>query len=140
MVSNDTLLSFRCPLMHCLGCLGHTIVPGTILEGTLLYHGTNHKELPPGPEWTAVDPEHSLFFCSDETGRGCWHLTLATTRPLKVVYFDGNSAATNDWGSMDTQDVVTWGMERPSWTFDEQRRIRELCKWGKGFGVDGFVR
>ncbi|KAF9236703.1 hypothetical protein BU15DRAFT_63754 [Melanogaster broomeanus] len=119
---------------------GHTIVPGTIPEGTLLYHGTNRNELPPGPEWTSVDPEHSFFFCSDETGRGCWHLTLATTRPLKVVYFDGSSAAKTEWGSLDAQDILIWGVVRPSSMYKEQQRIADLCKWGKGFGLDAFVR
>ncbi|KAF9246288.1 hypothetical protein BU15DRAFT_39933 [Melanogaster broomeanus] len=119
---------------------GHTIVPGTIPEGTLLYHGTNRSELPPGPEWTAIDPEHSFFFCSDETGRGCWHLTLATTRPLKVVYFDGSSAAKTEWGSLDAQDILIWGMVRPGSVWQEQQRIADLCKWGKKFGVDAFVR
>ncbi|KAF9236704.1 hypothetical protein BU15DRAFT_76664 [Melanogaster broomeanus] len=117
---------------------GHTIVPGTIPEGTLLYHGTNRNELPPGPDWTSVDPEHSLFFCSDETGRGCWHLTLVTTRPLKVVYFDGTSAANTMWGSLDTQDLIAWGMSQPSRIFDERGRIKDLCQWGKDIGCRWF--
>ncbi|KAF9244467.1 hypothetical protein BU15DRAFT_31210, partial [Melanogaster broomeanus] len=85
---------------------GHTIVPGTIPEGTLLYHATIRNELPPGPEWTGFDPDYSFFFCIylPTTQKGeSWHLTLATTRPLKVVYFDGGSAAKTKWGSMDTQ-------------------------------------
>ncbi|KAF9236707.1 hypothetical protein BU15DRAFT_76667 [Melanogaster broomeanus] len=118
---------------------GHTIVPGTIPEGTLLYHGATRNELPPGPEWTATDPEHAIAFCEDET-KGCWHLTLATTRPLKVVYFDGSSAAKTQWGSMDTVDLIAWGMSPPSWIYHEEQRIEDLCKWGKGLGVDGFVR
>ncbi|KAF9236705.1 hypothetical protein BU15DRAFT_76665 [Melanogaster broomeanus] len=116
---------------------GHTIVPGTIPEGTLLYHGTDRNELPSGPEWAAVDPEHSIIFCT--MGTEGWHLTLATTRPLKVVYFDGSGAAKTKWGSMDTQDLIAWGMLRPGWEYKEWQRIADLCDWGKDFGVDAFI-
>ncbi|KAG8213372.1 hypothetical protein J3R82DRAFT_11863 [Butyriboletus roseoflavus] len=44
---------------------GHNIVPGIIPKGTLLYHGTERKELPRGPDWVATDPEHSYLFCRD---------------------------------------------------------------------------
>jgi hypothetical protein len=145
MVSHTRALVWRCSSNTC--SLGHNIVPGSIPTGTLLYHGATSKdfELPPGPEWVATDPEHSYLFCRDEPGhsqQGCWHLTLATTRPLKVIYFDGNSAAKLPYGSMDTQDLVAWiGPSHPDMTIDDEwRRIRELCKWGKNFGVDGFVR
>ncbi|KAG8213370.1 hypothetical protein J3R82DRAFT_11861 [Butyriboletus roseoflavus] len=122
---------------------GHNIVPGSIPKGTLLYHGTNRKELPPGPDWVATDPEHSYLFCRD-TGfnhfqEGCWHLTLATTRPLKVVYFDGSSAAKLPYGSLDTQELIAWGRVGDGGISDERKRIQDLCKWGKNFGVDGFV-
>ena len=124
---------------------GHNIVPGSIPTGTLLYHGTRTKDVPPGPEWVATDPEYSYLFCLDEPGhfqQGCWHLTLAATRPLKVIYFDGNSAAKLPYGSMDTQDLFAWGGPGyPDMNIDdERRRIQDLCKWGKNFAVDGFVR
>ena len=120
-------------------------MPGVIPKGTLLYHGTNSNKLPPGPEWVATDPEHSYLFCRDGPRpnylqQGCWHLTLATTRPLKVVYFDGSSAAKIPYGSMDTQDLLAWGDIYSGKLFDERQRIEDLCKWGKNFGVDGFVR
>ncbi|KAI5988720.1 hypothetical protein EDD15DRAFT_2172097 [Pisolithus albus] len=120
---------------------GHNIVPGTIPPGTLLYHGTWHSDLPPGPEWTATDPEHSMLFCRNTVGEnGCWHLTLMTTRTLKVVYFDGSSAAKIPFGSMDTQDIIAWGAVRPDWAYEEGDRIKALCEWGREYGVDGFVR
>ncbi|KAF8969963.1 hypothetical protein BDZ97DRAFT_1653070 [Flammula alnicola] len=120
---------------------GHTIVPGTIPVGTLLYHGTSKAEIPKVPEWTATDPEHSYLFCrSVAQDSGCWHLTLVATRPLKVLYFDGSSAAKMLGGPMDTQDLVVWGKVVPENTFDERRRIAELCRWGKQYGVDGFLR
>ena len=120
---------------------GHNIVPGSIPKGTLLYHGTTGKELPLGPEWVATDPEHSYFFCKDgynHSQQGCSQFTLATTRPLKVVYFDGSSAAKLPYGSLDTQDLITWGKSR--YDISDQQRIEALCKWGENFGVDGFVR
>ncbi|KIJ12851.1 hypothetical protein PAXINDRAFT_171017 [Paxillus involutus ATCC 200175] len=119
---------------------GHTMVPGTIPKGTLLYHGTRQNELPPGPDWTATNPEHSLIFCRGEPGKGCWHLTLAATRPLKVVYFDGSSASKVEYGSMDAQDLIAWGTSRPWWIYEEIQRIQDLCAWGQDYGVDGFVR
>lgn len=125
---------------------GHNIVPGTIPKGTLLYHGTNREELPSGPEWVSMDPEHSHYFCrehvefSGHSQKGCFHLTLATTRPLKVVYFDGNSAAKLPYGTLDTQDLLTWGESRPEDMWEESQRVQDLCGWGKDFGVDGYVR
>lgn len=85
-----------------------------------------------------MDPEHSYFFCEGQ--QRCWHLTLATTRPLKVVYFDGKSAAKIPSGPLDTQDLLAWGESRPDLMWDEERRIKDLCSWGKHLGVDGFVR
>ena len=120
---------------------GHNIVPGSIPTGTLLYHGATSKDLPPGPEWVATDPEHSYLFCRDSPGhfqQGCWQLTLAATRPLKIIYFDGSSAAGLPYGSLDTQDLIVWG--RPGNHNDDGQRIEDLCQWGKNFGVDGFVR
>ncbi|KAI5995278.1 hypothetical protein F5J12DRAFT_922472 [Pisolithus orientalis] len=120
---------------------GHNIVPGTVPTGTLLYHGTWHPELPPGPDWTAFDPEHSTLFCGSWVVDGrCWHLTLTTTRPLKVVYFDGNSAAKLPFGGLDSQDILTWGDVRPDLSIDDLGRIASLCDWGREYNVDGFVR
>ncbi|KAG8213371.1 hypothetical protein J3R82DRAFT_11862 [Butyriboletus roseoflavus] len=121
---------------------GHNIVPGSIPKGTLLYHGTSRKELPPGPDWVATDPEHSYLFCQDwfnHPQEGCWHLTLAATRPLKVIYFDGNSAAELPCGTLDTQDLIAWSKISDGNHSSERERIQDLCKWGRNFGVDGFV-
>jgi len=71
---------------------------------------------------------------------GCWHLTLVTIRPLKVLYFDGSSAAKMQDGSMDTQDVVAWKKVVPEKYFRERERATALCDWAKKFGIDGFVR
>ena len=117
-------------------------MPGTIPIGTLLYHGTPYNEIPSAPEWTAMDPEHSYIFCffRPEDSAGCWHLTLIATRPLKVLYFDGSSAAKFFGGSMDSQDVLAWGEIKPEWTYEERKRLDSLCEWAKQYGIDGFVR
>ena len=121
--------------------LGHSIVPGTIPIGTLLYHGTLKNEIPRSPEWTAIDPEHSYVFCrATPEDSGCWHLTLVVTRPLRVLYFDGSSAVTFHGGAMDSQDVLMWGEAKPEWIFEEVKRLHDLCEWGRSYGIDGFVR
>ncbi|KAJ7618687.1 hypothetical protein FB45DRAFT_1063279 [Roridomyces roridus] len=128
---------------------GHTIVPGTIPVGTLLYHGRPDSSLPDVPDWTAVDPEHSFPFCGspapglfspNTSAPGCWHLTLAATRPLKVLYFDGSSAANMKLGTLDSQDLLLWGQVRPDMWMAERKRIEGLCAWGKEWGIDAYVR
>ena len=126
--------------------LGHNIVPGIIPEGTLLYHGANSETIPQGIEWAALDFEHAHIYCRQRTflsssQRGCWQLTLTTTRPLKVVYFDGFSAA-NIPGPLDTQDLLAFGesLSNPERMLDETERGKALCRWGRNVSVDGFVR
>ncbi|KAG2349970.1 hypothetical protein BDR05DRAFT_923899 [Suillus weaverae] len=121
--------------------IGHTIVPGTVPVGTLLYHGaTTGPHLPTALNWVAVEPDHSMIFCRGPVETGCWHLTLAVTKPMKVLYFDGNSAAKLPEGTMDTQDLVAWSEMKPKWVNNEEQRIKDLCKWGQKYGVNGFVR
>ncbi|KAH7928226.1 hypothetical protein BV22DRAFT_1083295 [Leucogyrophana mollusca] len=119
---------------------GHNVVPGTLPVGTLLYHGTKEAKIPDVPEWTATDPEYSLIFCQGSTKNGCWHLTLAATRPLKVLYFDGSSSAKMKDGPLDSQDIVAWGELRPDRAYDDYGRIKDLCAWGEQYDLDGFVR
>ena len=87
-------------------------------------------------EWVATNPEHAFYFC-----RGSCHLhTYVTTRPLRLVYFDGASAAKVMSGALDSQDIVLWGKARPDKVWDESARMKELCEWGEQFKLDGFVR
>ncbi|KAG1798605.1 uncharacterized protein HD556DRAFT_1518466 [Suillus plorans] len=120
--------------------IGHTIVPGIIPVGTILYHGAAGPHLPTALDWVAVEPEHSMLFCQGSIEKGCWHLTLTVTRPMKVLYFDGSSAAKLLEGTMDTQDLVAWSEMKPEWVENEEQRIKDLCKWGRKYGVNGFVR
>lgn len=115
-------------------------MPGTVPIGTYLYHARNRHRVPTIPDWVAMNPEESTFFCTGPAENGCWHVTLVMTRPLKVLYFDGSSAAKLDSGTMDTQDVLTWGKGLPDKTWMEQERIAALCEWGSQHGVDGFIR
>ncbi|KAJ7113172.1 hypothetical protein C8R44DRAFT_631454 [Mycena epipterygia] len=131
---------------------GHNIIPGTVSVGTLLYHGHTNNSLPTFPEWTATDPEHSFQFCGSpgipripginlkESVTGCWQLTLVATRPLKVLYFDGSSAANMKDGTLDAQDLLIWGKFDPARWLDERARIDDLCAWGNEFGIDGYLR
>lgn len=65
--------------------VGHSIVPGTIAPGTLLYHGRPESSRPPpGPEWVSFDPEHSYLF-----GRSVYTY-IVEEQPLKILYFDGS--------------------------------------------------
>ncbi|KAF8170745.1 hypothetical protein K438DRAFT_2024317 [Mycena galopus ATCC 62051] len=116
---------------------GHTIVPGTIPTGTLLYHGRNDPDVPSAREWVATDTEFARIFCAEPIN--CWLLTLVATRPLRVLYFDGSSATKMPDGPMDTQDLLTWGAVRPEratleW---EYVRLNRLCDT---LGFDAYVR
>ena len=129
-----------------MSSLGHNIVPGIIPKGTLLYRGSNDDKLPAIPDWVATDPEHAYIFCrnipppASLRPQGCWQLTLVTTRPLKVVYFDGSGGAKLPNGSLDTQDLLAWGEASSGKVSSERPRIEKLCKWAKRFDVDAFVR
>jgi len=59
---------------------------------------------------------------------------------MKVLYFDGSSAANIPEGTMDTQDLVAWSEMRPEWVSNDTQRIRDLCKWGLKNGINGLVR
>lgn len=119
--------------------VGHTLVAGVIPAGTLLHHGTTVNQVPDRPEWVALDIEHSYILCGT-ANMSCWHLTLAVTRPLKVLYFDGSSAVKMQGGSMDSQDLIAWGKSEPKRHSDEINRIIDLCAWAKDRDIQGFVR
>ena len=109
----------------------------TIPPGTILYHGRWDNNRPTELDWLATDPEHSYVYCRGK----CYLYTYVTTRPLRLAYFDGSSAINvRSSGTMDTQDIVIWGKTRPDMTRNEFVRIRELCKWGERFKLDGFLR
>ena len=93
----------------------------------------------PTAETRSIEGQHGVDTEDTEEG-GCWHLTLGTTRTLRVLYFDGSSAAKMRNGPMDTQDLLAWGKVNETKVFAERERLYNLCRWGKEFGIDGFVR
>ena len=115
---------------------GHSLIPATVPKGTILYHGRTDDKIPNAPDWLAFDFEHAHVFC-----RGpCYVISLQARRDLRLVYFDGSSAAKMLDGPMDSQDVILWGRPRPDKYFSERERIKALCDWGRPLGLDGFVR
>jgi hypothetical protein len=100
-------------------------------------------------------------------GRGgdTWMHTYMTTRDVRVLVFDGMSAALmSERGTLDSQnmflygevkgDTPRWGRPgtpgnggpkygKPTAPFDEYTRAEDLCKWAasiEGAGIEGFVR
>ncbi|KAG8740881.1 hypothetical protein FRC10_003796 [Ceratobasidium sp. 414] len=68
-------------------------------------------------------------------------MTFTTIRTLRVLYFDGASAAKLTTGSLDTQELlVDFGEQSRNRTFDDRRRMAMLCEWGKDKDIDGYVR
>ncbi|VDC05595.1 unnamed protein product [Peniophora sp. CBMAI 1063] len=120
---------------------GHTIVPALIPAGTILYHGLpTGSSLPPHPDWLAFSFTHAYEFAGGPDGHV---ITLSTSRPLRLLYFDGSSAAKVRDGSYDTQEVVMWGEVRDEGARgarDDVKILERLCEWGVPRGVDGFVR
>ncbi|KAF7290565.1 J domain-containing protein [Mycena indigotica] len=130
---------------------GHTIVPGVIPPGTLLYHGRKNPNVPTSAEWVSLDPEFARFYCDPLTGPPppeplpgpveCWFLTLVASQPLSVLYFDGSSATKNADGPMDTQDIVAWAAVLPERHNNdyEYERLDRMCDWGREAGFDAFI-
>ncbi|KII87870.1 hypothetical protein PLICRDRAFT_42393 [Plicaturopsis crispa FD-325 SS-3] len=119
---------------------GHAVVPATIRPGTLLYHTGSGDSGPPtsGFEWFALDAEHSFIF-SWKRHQTLW--TYTATRPLRVLYFDGFSAAKTDDGTQDVQDVLAYGdANKGPGGMADYARAKILCAWAKEHSIDGFVR
>ena len=120
---------------------GHSIVRASIPPGTLLYHGRGSDAFPEA-DWIAFDPEHSQVFARGDNGT---LFTFATTRDLKLVYFDGCSADKAE-GVDDTQDILIWGKlgsdagRSPGPGRGEHVRLVDACEWASEFDVDGFIR
>ena len=103
-----------------------------------MYHGRGLASVPERPDWLAFDFEHAFMFARGSNGHV---LTFAATRPLKLLYFDGSSAAKVMDGSLDSQEVVMFrGVRGGNGRNGEQEKIQMLCEWGKPLGIDGFVR
>ncbi|KAG4031307.1 hypothetical protein MFRU_009g00950 [Monilinia fructicola] len=133
---------------------GHNIVPCEIPPLTKVYHGRRDgNSLPESPEWVSFDIEMAYGIMGST--RTSHLLTFQTTRTVKCVYFDGESATLMGSGRMDTQMLHIYGNVTgpdPNGHFgpglvQEYDRARGLCTWvrekglgGRGWGVEGFVR
>ena len=129
---------------------GHSIVPCEIPPYTLLYHGRPSDDLPPSPEFLAFDIE--MAYAIMGSTRNSHMLTYQATRPVRCLYFDGQSAALMGSGPMDSQMVFLYGNTTgPSsgghFLGAEYARARGLCEWalsndmgGPGWGIEGIVR
>ncbi|MBW0496029.1 hypothetical protein O181_035744 [Austropuccinia psidii MF-1] len=124
---------------------GHSIVPGTIPTGTLLYHACSTDQAPTGFEWLAFDPEMSYGVVAGRGGPAILFTYLAK-RPLRVIYFDGNSGALRPTGWLDSQYLLFYseiptpeGSSSPE-LMDDYSRAKEMCEQSQQWGFEGVVR
>ncbi|KAI0599827.1 hypothetical protein F4775DRAFT_95946 [Biscogniauxia sp. FL1348] len=131
---------------------GHSVVACEIAPFTLFYHGRMDAETPPSPEWLAFDIEMAYGIMGGAPNSHM--LTYQTTRRVKALYFDGESAALMGLGQLDTQMLHVFGnVSGPEQSggfrglHDEYARAHGLCDWllekglrGDGWGYEGVVR
>jgi hypothetical protein len=143
---------------------GISVFRVTIPEGTLLYHGNAYPEVPDIPEWLAFEIEHGEYFARKSRSSsnvqavsehdpltpkisgpvdfdpGYLHVYQAN-RPLRLLYFDGMSAATGS--PLGPSDMQEYMFLNHTWDFDSGGIMAygaALCKKGAEWGVEGFVR
>jgi hypothetical protein len=70
--------------------------------------------------------------------------TMTTTKPLKVLYFDGQAVSLTYWGMLDSQMALLQNgvLNVPSeqMVFDEDQRAVELCALVESLNIYGVVR
>lgn len=145
--------------------VGVSFIPAYIPPNTLMYHSTSQPEIPETYEWIAMDWEFSYSFAGFQRGkklhfgpphkkphasklpgkfgkpRGDSYLyTFRNTKPLdKIIYLEGASAAKTATGEMDQQLVLS-GQDSFDGIVDEYTAADVICKWGKDFGLQGYIR
>jgi hypothetical protein len=128
---------------------GHTIASLVVPQYTLLYHARRDAETPASPEWVAFDSDMSYGIMGGH--RNVWMWSFQTTRPIKALYFDGESGNLQGLGQFDTQMLMLYGNATGPDDQDdlelEYVRARGLCNWledaglrGKDWGFEGIVR
>ena len=56
--------------------------------------------------------------------------TYRATRPLNILYIDGNSASLTSTGTLDSQDILIYGYVQKRAIFvDEYERAENLCEF-----------
>ncbi|KAK0663419.1 hypothetical protein QBC41DRAFT_26005 [Cercophora samala] len=74
----------------------------------------------------------------DEDSEG--HLQIyRTTKPVRLLYLDGTSAANSEMGTLDLQDFVLRG-KRNAEIWDEFGRATSLCDIVTSWGLQGVIR
>jgi hypothetical protein len=91
------------------------------------------RNAPPEQFWSMADPGRIPI----EFKSGYLHIYQAT-RPLKLLYLDGMSAAKCDLGTMDTQDILLLNFTLHKYA--ERERAQQLCGLAQEWGVEGFIR
>ena len=127
---------------------GHSIVPGVVPEGTALYHGTNRTDGPPreGLEWLAFDPEMSYHIASRIQPGDISLYTFLASRPLRIIYFDGQSSSLGTPGFMDSQFAIINSSvpehfpDQDHFLEAEYSRAAALCLLANKYGFEGVVR
>lgn len=70
--------------------------------------------------------------------------TFISTQELTLIYLDGQSASLTYTGTLDSQTALLRGHVESNpgddFIYNETNRGRELCRWAKELGIDGFVR
>lgn len=121
---------------------GHSIVAGSIAPATVLYHAKHAPGPPKKPTFFAFDAEMSVGIYGG-FGRSNLHV-YRTTRPLNIIYFDGQSATLTALGTLDSQISILQGRVPlyPDYDliYDEDQRALDLCELVKKLGIDGVVR
>ncbi|KAK4156178.1 hypothetical protein C8A00DRAFT_12870 [Chaetomidium leptoderma] len=121
---------------------GHSIVAGTVPANTALYHASAQSSRLSKTAFFAFDAEMSVGIYGG-AGQSSLHV-YGTTRPLNVIYFDGQSATLTPAGTLDSQMVVLQGNVPlyPSYNlvYDDHQRALDFCRLAADLGIDGMVR
>ncbi|GAM90024.1 hypothetical protein ANO11243_080640 [Dothideomycetidae sp. 11243] len=151
-----------------------TVFPAIVPAGTLLYRGSPKNTTLHKSAWLSFEPEHALWHAAGRIGRdralqglrvqqevtetsveqqvpldgvssNGWLVTYATSRPLRLIYLDGLSAAKSVRGTLDLQDflILDYDMIGLESKANDYRRASDLCdvikdRWAGS--VDGFIR
>ncbi|EGV64924.1 hypothetical protein PSN45_005278 [Yamadazyma tenuis] len=131
--------------------VGVTFIPAYIPPNTRLYHSRGDGNIPKSFEWVAFDYEFSYNFAGfsrrinstdshrDRRNGPAHLLTFKNTKAFdKVIFLDGASAA-KIVPEMDQQLILSNGTQELGW-FNERIAADKICKWGKKFGLHGFIR
>jgi hypothetical protein len=79
----------------------------------------------------------------EDSRGGNLHMYRTNRRINRLLYIDGMSAAKTNLGTLDTQDILLLNLTHDDsgrGMFGEMERAQKLCKWGKKYGIEGYIR